>query len=121
MTKAATTGPKKRGPLVLINVLAFAVAYALTQNIKGSNLFRTVFFMPNLIGGIVLGHQRLVLACIMLQPEIFFGFKISAPFLKIDLRISLNAYNADQSDANWEGVRTAFVDGWGAQYQAVNG
>ena len=40
--------------LVLINVLAFAVAYALTQNIKGSNLFRTVFFMPNLIGGIVL-------------------------------------------------------------------
>ena len=42
--------------LVLINVLAFAVAYALTQNIKGSNLFRTVFFMPNLIGGIVLGY-----------------------------------------------------------------
>ncbi len=42
--------------LVLINVLAFAVAYALTQNIKGSNIFRTVFFMPNLIGGIVLGY-----------------------------------------------------------------
>lgn len=42
--------------LVLINVLAFAAAYALTQGIKGSNLFRTVFFMPNLIGGIVLGY-----------------------------------------------------------------
>lgn len=42
--------------LILINVLAFAVAYALTRNIKGSNLFRTVFFMPNLIGGIVLGY-----------------------------------------------------------------
>ena len=42
--------------LVLINVLAFTVAYALTQKIKGSNLFRTVFFMPNLIGGIVLGY-----------------------------------------------------------------
>ena len=42
--------------LVLINVIAFAVAYALTQKIKGSNLFRTVFFMPNLIGGIVLGY-----------------------------------------------------------------
>ena len=42
--------------LVLINVLAFMVAYVLTQNIKGSNLFRTVFFMPNLIGGIVLGY-----------------------------------------------------------------
>jgi len=42
--------------VVFINVLAFAVAYVLTQNIKGSNLFRTVFFMPNLIGGIVLGY-----------------------------------------------------------------
>ena len=42
--------------LAIINVLAFAVAYALTQGIKGSNLFRTVFFMPNLIGGIVLGY-----------------------------------------------------------------
>ncbi len=42
--------------LVLINVLAFTVAYLLTQGLKGSNLFRTVFFMPNLIGGIVLGY-----------------------------------------------------------------
>ena len=42
--------------LVLINVLAFAIAYALTQKIRGANLFRTVFFMPNLIGGIVLGY-----------------------------------------------------------------
>ena len=42
--------------LILINVLAFTIAYALTQKIKGANLFRTVFFMPNLIGGIVLGY-----------------------------------------------------------------
>ena len=42
--------------LVIINVLAFMVAYFLTLEIKGSNLFRTVFFMPNLIGGIVLGY-----------------------------------------------------------------
>lgn len=42
--------------LVLINVLAFTVAYLLTQGLKGSNIFRTVFFMPNLIGGIVLGY-----------------------------------------------------------------
>lgn len=42
--------------LVLINVLAFAVALALTQKIRGTNIFRTVFFMPNLIGGIVLGY-----------------------------------------------------------------
>ena len=42
--------------LLLINILAFAVAYALTRGIRGTNLFRTVFFMPNLIGGIVLGY-----------------------------------------------------------------
>ena len=42
--------------LTLINALAFMVAYFLTLEIKGSNIFRTVFFMPNLIGGIVLGY-----------------------------------------------------------------
>ena len=42
--------------LVIINVLAFLIAYLLTQGIRGSNLFRTVFFAPNLIGGIVLGY-----------------------------------------------------------------
>ncbi len=42
--------------VLLINVLAFAVALALTKKIRGTNLFRTVFFMPNLIGGLVLGY-----------------------------------------------------------------
>ncbi len=42
--------------IVVINVFAFAVAYALTQKIRGANVFRTVFFMPNLIGGVVLGY-----------------------------------------------------------------
>lgn len=42
--------------IVAINVFAFTIAYLLTQNIRGSNIFRTVFFMPNLIGGIVLGY-----------------------------------------------------------------
>ena len=42
--------------IIVINVIAFALAYALTQKLKGSNLFRTVFFMPNLIGGLVLGY-----------------------------------------------------------------
>ncbi len=41
---------------ILINVLAFAIALVLTKGIKGTNIFRTVFFMPNLIGGIVLGY-----------------------------------------------------------------
>ena len=42
--------------IILINVLAFTIAYVLTQKIRGANLFRTVFFMPNLIGGVVLGY-----------------------------------------------------------------
>ncbi len=42
--------------VILINVIAFLIAFALTKGIKGSSVFRTVFFMPNLIGGIVLGY-----------------------------------------------------------------
>lgn len=42
--------------VILINVLAFALALILTKNILGTNIYRTVFFMPNLIGGIVLGY-----------------------------------------------------------------
>ena len=41
---------------VLINVFAFAIALVLTRGIRGTNLFRTVYFMPNLIGGILLGY-----------------------------------------------------------------
>lgn len=42
--------------VISINVIAFALAMLLTRGIKGTNLFRTVFFMPNLIGGIILGY-----------------------------------------------------------------
>ena len=42
--------------VITVNVFAFLLAYALTRGIKGTNLFRTTFFMPNLIGGIVLGY-----------------------------------------------------------------
>ncbi len=42
--------------VVTINICGFALALMLTQNIKGRNIFRTIFFMPNLIGGIVLGY-----------------------------------------------------------------
>ena len=42
--------------VISINILAFALALCLTRNIFGRNFFRTVFFMPNLIGGIVLGY-----------------------------------------------------------------
>lgn len=42
--------------VITINVLAFSLALVLTKAVKGTSFFRTVFFMPNLIGGIVLGY-----------------------------------------------------------------
>ena len=46
---------------LVINVCGFAVAYMLTKAIRGANVFRSVFFMPNLIGGIILGYIWLLL------------------------------------------------------------
>ena len=53
--------------IVTINVFAFILALALTRKIKGTNLFRTVFFMPNLIGGIILGYiwQQMINAVLL--------------------------------------------------------
>ena len=49
---------------LVINLFALTVALLLTRNIKGTNLFRTVYFMPNLIGGIVLGYiWQILLNC----------------------------------------------------------
>lgn len=64
---------------ILINVLAFAVALLLTRGIRGTNMFRTVFFMPNLIGGIVLGYiwQTLLNSLLML---------LEKPLLTLDAR-----------------------------------
>lgn len=42
--------------VITINVISFALASLLTKGLRGTNIFRTVFFMPNLIGGIVLGY-----------------------------------------------------------------
>lgn len=54
--------------VILINVIGFAVALLLTKKIKGTNIFRTVFFMPNLIGGIILGYVwQLLLNGLLLQ------------------------------------------------------
>lgn len=54
--------------VILINLIAFTVAFFLTKGIKGSNVFRTVFFMPNLIGGIVLGYLwKIILDAIIIK------------------------------------------------------
>lgn len=54
--------------VILINAGAFILALALTKGIKGTNLYRTVFFMPNLIGGIVLGYiWQLIINAVLLR------------------------------------------------------
>ena len=52
--------------IILINVIALCLALLLTRNMKGTNIFRTVFFMPNLIGGIVLGYiWQILINCVL--------------------------------------------------------
>ena len=52
--------------IILINVIALCFALLLTRNMKGTNIFRTVFFMPNLIGGIVLGYiWQILINCVL--------------------------------------------------------
>ena len=53
-----------------INILAFAMALFLTKGLKGTNIFRTVFFLPNLIGGIVLGYiWQILINCVLALVE----------------------------------------------------
>lgn len=53
--------------VITINILAFLLAMLLTKAMKGTNLFRTIFFMPNLVGGIVLGYIWLLIINGILQ------------------------------------------------------
>ncbi len=61
--------------VITVNIFAFLLALLLTKGLKGTNLFRSVFFMPNLIGGIVLGYiWNLLINGVLLY---FFGEDIS--------------------------------------------
>ena len=51
---------------IIINVVSFLLAYMFTKAMRGANLFRSVFFMPNLIGGIVLGYiWQILINCVL--------------------------------------------------------
>ena len=63
--------------IILINGIAFALALLLTRGLKGTNVFRTVFFMPNLIGGIVLGYIWNILINAVLSA-------VGAPLLRLN-------------------------------------
>ncbi|MBE6729661.1 MAG: sugar ABC transporter permease [Ruminococcaceae bacterium] len=75
--------------VISINVIAFFLALLLTGKIKGTNFFRTVFFMPNLIGGIVLGYiWQLIINGVLLN----YGYSITsdAKFGFIGLLVLMN-------------------------------
>lgn len=72
--------------VVTINVFAFSIALALTKDIRGTKLFRTVFFMPNLIGGIVLGYiWQLILNGILMRFGVTLTFDAKYGFLGLVL------------------------------------
>ena len=49
--------------MIAVNAVAFATAMLVTQNIKGKNLFRSIFFMPNLVGGVLVGFAWQFIFC----------------------------------------------------------
>lgn len=49
--------------VLAVNIVAFFAALLVTQNIKGSNLFRSIFFMPNLVGGVLVGFAWQFILC----------------------------------------------------------
>ena len=75
---------------LIINGIAFAIALALTKELKGTNIFRTVFFMPNLIGGIVLGYiwQTLFNAVLMKMGEPLLALNTQAGYWGLIILLS---------------------------------
>ncbi len=67
--------------VITINVLAFSLALLLTRKVRGTNVFRTVFFMPNLIGGIVLGYiWQIILNGILMRFGVTLTYKATYGF-----------------------------------------
>ena len=114
--------------LVVINLFAFALALALTRKLPGTNALRTVFFMPNLIGGIVLGYiWQLILNGILAKYNLaltlyaelgFWGLIILVCWQQIGymMIIYIAGLQAIPEDLN----EAAEVDGAGAWYRLVH-
>ena len=106
--------------VVIINLIAFLLGYALTSNIKGTTLFRTIFIMPNLIGGIVLAYvwkqimndviYRLYDSALMLDPNYgFWGLVILLSWQQIGYMMII--YIAGLQNVNNDLIEAAKIDG----------
>ena len=106
--------------VIIINLIAFILGYALTSNIKGTTIFRTIFFMPNLIGGIVLAYvwkqimndviYRLYNSALMLDPNYgFWGLVILLSWQQIGYMMII--YIAGLQNVSNDLVEAAKIDG----------
>lgn len=109
--------------VIAINVISFLIAVVLTKGIRGSNLFRTVFFVPNLIGGIVLGYiWKLILNGVLLKyfdsalalnsVYGFIGLLILVSWQQIGYMMII--YIAGLQNVPGELVEAAYIDGAGS-------
>jgi len=105
--------------IILINVFAFLLALLLTQKIKGTNIFRTIFFMPNLIGGIVLGYiWQLLINGVLLRFGVDITFKADYGFWGLMVLMNwqlvgymMIIYIAGIQNISTEVVEAAKIDG----------
>lgn len=106
--------------VIVINLAAFTLAYILTGKIRGSTIFRTIFFMPNLIGGIVLAYvwkeilndviQKLYGSALMLNPNYgFWGLVILLSWQQIGYMMII--YIAGLQNVSTDLVEAAKMDG----------
>ena len=106
--------------VVIINLIAFILGYALTSNIKGTTFFRTIFFMPNLIGGIVLAYvwkqimndviYKLYNSALMLDPNYgFWGLVILLSWQQIGYMMII--YIAGLQNVSNDLIEAAKIDG----------
>lgn len=77
--------------VILINVIAFFLAYVLTSGLKGQNFFRAGFFTPNLIGGVLLGF---IWQFIFSEILVYFGKSYNVPIFS-------NSWLSDPDKAFW--------------------
>ena len=95
--------------VITINVLAFLLALVLTRDLKGTNFFRTVFFMPNLIGGIVLGYIWQLIINGVLYKFGFWGLVVLMNWQMIGYMMII--YIAALQNIPTEQIEAAKVDG----------
>src|SRR5690606_22065832 len=105
--------------VISINILAFLIAIALTRRVAGTNIFRTIFFMPNLIGGIVLGYiWQLIINGVLLKFDVTLTYSAKYGFWGLVILMNwqligymMIIYIAGIQNVSQEQLEAAKIDG----------